>query len=37
MLSSDCKSSTLKVASANINVDFGTSSMTHKTIQYDSF
>ena len=37
MLSSDCKLSTPKVGSANINIDFGTSGTTHKTIQYDNF
>lgn len=37
MFSSHCKSSAPKVGSANINVDFGSSVTTQKTIQYDSF
>lgn len=37
MLTSDCKSSTPKVGSANINRDFGTSGTTDKTTQNDSF
>lgn len=32
-----CKSSAPKVESTNINVDFGNSVTTQKTIQYDSF
>ena len=36
MLSSDFKSSTPKVGSANISIGFGTSGTTHKAIQYGS-